>query len=357
MKRFISFLIALCLAFALVSCVGDHGEKTIAVFYYSYPDVYISTVRDVLDRQLTAAGIQFTNYDGNNHQATQLDQINNALANGDSLLVVNLVDTDSDTTQTIVDAATAKNVPVIFFNRPIPDSMIKDDVLFIGTDAPEAGHLQGKMIGEYLVENFDKVDLNGDGVITYAMLKGQEGNAEADARTKYAIEDANAILVENGLPKLQYYNPSAFSGVDNQYYEVDKHGTWSAAQGYDIISRAIANSTDMIELIVANNDAMAHGAIQALQAAGYNESGKTVIPVFGVDATEQAKQHIRFGEMTGTVKQDNVGMATAIMLAVNNAIEGNALNEGIVGTHGEITFTSAPGIDNKIYVPYTPYLG
>ena len=48
----------------------------------------------------------------------------------------------------------------------------------------------------YLVENYDKVDLNGDGKISYVMFKGQEGNPEADYRTQYGVEDANAVLAE-----------------------------------------------------------------------------------------------------------------------------------------------------------------
>ena len=34
--------------------------------------------------------------------------------------------------------------------------------------------MQGQMVGEYLLENYDTVDLNGDGVISYVMFKGQE---------------------------------------------------------------------------------------------------------------------------------------------------------------------------------------
>ena len=60
--------------------------------------------------------------------------------------------------------------------------------------------MQGEMIGEYLLANYDTVDLNGDGSISYVLFKGQEGNAEAEARTQYAVEDANAILTEAGKP-------------------------------------------------------------------------------------------------------------------------------------------------------------
>lgn len=358
MKKVLAFVLVLCMAFALVACGGGgSAEKTVAVLYYDYSDIYISTVRSALDEQLKAANVKFTNYDSANSQATQIDQVNTAIANGDSLLVVNLVDSSSDAAKTIADAAAAAKVPVIFFNRSVPDALLKDKVLFVGTDAPEAGHLQGKMIGEYLVEHFDEVDLNGDGVISYAMLKGQEGNDEADARTKYGVEDANAVLTAAGKSALQYYNTSATPGTDGQYYEVDKDGKWSTDEGNNIMARAIQNSKDMIELVIANNDGMAEGAIAALKAAGYNLPGKTVIPVFGVDATDRAKALIAEGAMTGTVKQDNVGMATAITLAVKNAIDGKELNAGIVGKHGDITFSSAAGIDNKIYVPYAPYTG
>ena len=36
--------------------------------------------------------------------------------------------------------------------------------------------MQGEMIGNYLVDNYDSVDLNGDGKISYAMFMGQLGN-------------------------------------------------------------------------------------------------------------------------------------------------------------------------------------
>ena len=58
--------------------------------------------------------------------------------------------------------------------------------------------MQGDMIGKYLVENFDAVDLNGDGSISYAMFMGQLGNVEAIYRTQYAVEDANKVLTEAG---------------------------------------------------------------------------------------------------------------------------------------------------------------
>ena len=87
-----------------------------------------------------------------------------------------------------------------------------------------AGHMQGEMIGEYLMENFDTVDLNGDGEISYVMFKGQEGNAEAIARTQFGVEDADAILTAGGKPALSFYDES-----NTNLYLVDQDGAWSAA--------------------------------------------------------------------------------------------------------------------------------
>ena len=66
------------------------------------------------------------------------------------------------------------------------------------------------MIGEYLLANYDAYDLNKDGVISYILFKGEEGNNEAIYRTQYAVEDANKKLVAAGKPELSFYDSSIF---------------------------------------------------------------------------------------------------------------------------------------------------
>ena len=83
---------------------------------------------------------------------------------------------------------------------------------------------RAKMIGKYLVENFDTVDLNGDGKISYAMFMGQLGNVEAIYRTQYGVEDANAVLEESWKSThLEYFDSS-----NTDCYQVDQDGNWSA---------------------------------------------------------------------------------------------------------------------------------
>ena len=338
------------------STSGTENTETAAlnvgVFYYDYSDVYISSVRSSMDEQLKAMGVNYTNYDGGSNQAQQTDQINTAISNGANLLIVNIVETSSpDAAQNAVEAAKTAGIPIIFFNREVSDDVVNsyEKCAFVGTNAPEAGHMQGQMVGEYLLENYDTVDLNGDGVISYVMFKGQEGNAEAEARTQFGVEDANAVLTAAGKPELAYYNASA-----TDKYLVDQGGKWSAQAANDYMATILPEYSEangnMVELIICNNDGMAEGAVSALQGAGYNTGDGKTIPVFGVDATDSAKQLINEGKMTSTIKQDAEGMASTILNLVSSVQGGGELMDN----------TSSFNVDEgvaKIRVPYATYTG
>ena len=211
-----------------------------------------------------------------------------------------------------------------------------------------AGHMQGEMIGKYLVDNYDKLDLNGDGKISYVMFKGQEGNMEAIARTQYGVEDANKVLKAAGKPELEFYDAS-----NKNKYLVDQNGQWSSAAATDYMSTILAQYSEanknMVELVIANNDEMALGAVSALQTAGYNKEGAKAIPVFGVDATDAAKSAIKNGSMVGTIKQDADGMAKAIISITQNFFgDKDALDgldsENLVGKW-------------RVNIPYATYTG
>ncbi len=339
------------------------GDGLVAVFWYTYSDTYLSSVRTALNAALDAAGVKYQDYDSNSNQTTQNEQIDTAIQTGATCLVVNVVTAGAvDVSSAIVEKAKAADIPVIFFNRAIEGEGEEGTVLssyekcaFVGTDAPEAGHMQGKMIGEYLVANYDQVDLNGDGQISYAMFMGQLGNAEAIARTQYGVEDANAVLTEAGKPELVYFDAS-----NSDKYQVDQDGNWSAtaAQAYMQTNLTQYNEANgnMIELVICNNDGMAEGAISALKDAGYNKDGGTVIPVFGVDATDAAKSLIAEGAMIGTIKQDAEGMANCIAVLAGNVFNGGSLLDG-TDSYNKAVDANGETMNNKIFIPYGAYTG
>lgn len=382
MKKFLALLLTGAMVFSLTACGGSKPASTdaaatetevpagdaaeavtdlnVGVFYYTYSDTYISSVRTALDKVLTDAGIMYQDFDGNSNQTTQNEQIDTAISQGANLLIVNIVTSGSvDASQSIVDKASTAGIPVIFFNRAVESDEDEGKVLgsydkcaFVGTDAPEAGHMQGKMIGDYLVANFDAVDLNGDGKISYAMFMGQLGNVEAIYRTQFGVEDANAVLTAAGKPELEYFDSS-----NADCYQVDQDGNWSATAANNYMVTNLAQyseaNNNMIELVICNNDGMAEGVISALNDKGYNlgTDDCVTIPVFGVDATDAAKQLIGDGKMTGTIKQDADGMANGIAYLAKNIQAGKDL---MADTD---SFNKSEKVSNKIYIPYAPYTG
>ncbi len=354
MKRLIIFpliiaTLILAIPLSLTSC--RKGGEEVSVFYYTYSDTYISSVRGFLDRELKAKGIKYNNYDANSNQTTQTEQIDTAISKGTKMLIVNLVDSGSDdAAKAIVERAKRADIPLIFFNRSVSEEIVKSygKCIFVGTNYEEAGHMQGEMIAKYLIDNYSRVDINGDGRISYVLFKGEQGNAEAEARTRYAVEDCNRLLRDAGLPTLEFYDSNNKNG-----YIVDQDGNWSNAAANNAMKTILSGYSEaggrMVELVIANNDEMALGAIAALAEAGYNKKGGRVIPVFGVDATSAAVAKIKEGFMTGTVKQDGEGMARVIVTVAKSALGGSGMLEGV---DGEMTVGGW-----RINIPYSEYTG
>ena len=357
MKKILALLLALVMVFSLAACGEAGGEEggnndggEVAVFWYTFGDTYLSSVRAAMNAAFETAGVNYHDYDANASQTTQTEQIQTAITNGASCLVVNIVDASSDdATQAIIDMAEKAGLPLVFFNRSVSEELVSayEKAAYVGTDYTMAGHMQGAMIGDYVLTNYDAIDLNADGTITYVMFKGQEGNMEADARTQYGVEDADAVLTAGGHPALKFYDDANASK-----YLVDQNGAWSAAQGQEYMQTILAQYSEangnMVELVIANNDDMGLGAIAALQAAGYNVEGGKYIPVFGVDATDAAKEKIADGSMTGTIKQDAEGMANAVVQIAQNLVAGVGTFDNV---KGDLEGTW------RVNIPYAPYTG
>ncbi len=338
-KRFLLGSAALLTMSTLVACGNSDSEEgsdssgsgeKIGVAFYKYDDTYISSVRQALeDASKGEKNVELLLNDSKGDQATQNDQIDVLIQKGVKVLLVNVVDTGA--AQTVIDKASAADIPVIFFNRE-PDADVLagyDKARFVGTRPEEAGVIQGEMVAE-LWKADKALDKNGDGVLSYVMLMGDADNPEAIARTKFSvstIKDAGIEVKEIG----------------------QQVANWDADKANTAVSAWLSREGDNIEVVLANNDSMASGAISALQSGGYNNGEDKYIPVFGVDATDEAVDLISKNYMSGTVKQDAVGMAEAIFALGVNATQGK---DYIEGTDYEYDDT---GI--SIRIPYQAYSG
>lgn len=315
---------------------SDSDDKTtkVGVFLFKFDDTYISTVRQNLQKiqEENKGKVEFTFYDGKGDQPTQNDAIDTALSKDTDLLLVNLVDTGA--AKTVLQKIEDKGKPVVFFNRePVDTSIIKsyDKGIFVGTNAKEAGILQGNMITELWKKDKDKIDRNKDGKIQYVMLKGEADNPEAVARTKYSIDTVEEAGIPTELLEMQVCN-------------------WDPALAQNAVESWMSKSGDKIEMVIANNDGMAQGAIAALQAQGFNKGdADKFIPVYGVDATEAAQDLINKHQMSGTVLQDAPAMAKALYETGMNLAAGKKATDGTDYKFDETGFA--------IRIPYQEYTG
>ena len=109
--------------------------------------------------------------------------------------------------------------------------------------------------------------------------------------------------------------------------------------------------------VIANNDAMAVGAVTALQGAGYNlgDPAKT-IPVFGIDATDVAQALIRDGLMTGTVRQSTKAMAGALGQVAHGLLTGkNPVQAVAAAVKTDPLYSVERGHSNKLIIAYSSY--
>ena len=332
MKKFLILLLSAVLITGTFSACGKSSQTgklpKIGVCIYKYDDTYISTVRQALEK-LAANKAELLLNDGKGDQGTQNDQVDLLIQKGVDVLMVNIVDVGA--AQTIVNKAKAADIPIIFFNREPDTDVIKsyDKAMFVGTNAKDAGVIQGEIIAETW-KNGD-YDTNGDGKMQYVMFKGEPDNPEAVARTEWSIKSATENGVKCQELALQVCN-------------------WDTELANRAMEAWLSKYGNSIEFVVANNDGMAQGAIAALQAAGYNKGDKSkFIPVVGVDATDAAKDLIAKGYMTGTVLQDGSAMADAIFSIAMNIASGKDRLEGTDYKYDETNVA--------VRIPYKAYSG
>jgi methyl-galactoside transport system substrate-binding protein len=294
MKKILSLSLALVMLLSVTAAMAT-DLPSVGVTIYKFDDTFMTGVRIAIEE--AAAGLATIDIaDSQNNQSTQNDQVDLFLSKGVDALAINPVDRTA--AGVIIDKAMAEDIPVVFFNRePLSEDMQKYDmVYYVGAKAEESGTMSGQIIADYFTAH-PEADKNGDGIIQYVMLTGEPGHQDAELRTEFsvkAIEDA---------------------GFQVECIAQDT-AMWDRVKGQDKMAAFLAAHGEKIEAVLANNDDMALGAIEALKAAGYFSEGM-FMPVVGVDATAPAMEALKEGTLLGTVLNDAVNQGGAtILLAI-----------------------------------------
>ncbi|MDI9518891.1 MAG: galactose ABC transporter substrate-binding protein [Bacillota bacterium] len=331
MKKFLALLATCAIILSLVGCnsgttdqaeapaTDETTEETtgetikVGVSIYKFDDNFMTLYREEINSYFKTLDdgntYEVTIQDGKNDQAEQTNQIDAFIQQGYDVLIINLV--QSTSAATVIDKCADAGIPCIFINREPEEADMnlydgqdyEGKYTYVGADARQSGKFQGELIAD--LEN--KGDLNGDGVLQYIMIVGDPENVDAKYRTEFSIS--------------QYLEVSG-----NEVEKLDEQrGDWDQAKGQEITANALVKFGDAIEVVFANNDAMALGASQAIAAAG-RTVGEDIYLV-GVDALEEAKQLVKDGEMTGTVLNDHIGQSHTAVDAAVKAVKGEKLEK------------------------------
>ncbi|WP_427834222.1 galactose/glucose ABC transporter substrate-binding protein MglB [Actinobacillus pleuropneumoniae] len=280
------------------------AETRIGVTIYKYDDNFMALMRKEIDKEASQfKDVKLLMNDSQNTQSIQNDQVDVLLSKGIKALAINLVDPSAS--KTIIDKAKGEDLPIVFFNKDPGEKAIAsyDKAYYVGTDPKESGLIQGDLIAKQWKAN-PALDLNKDGKVQYALLKGEPGHPDAEARTKYVVEG----LAAQGIQSEQIFMDAAL---------------WDAAQAKDKVDAWLSSGKAKdIEVIISNNDGMALGALEATKAHGRK------LPIFGVDALPEALQLVKKGELAGTVLNDGAGQGKAVVQLAANLAEGKAAGEG-----------------------------
>ena len=316
------------MAAVMVAGVGGVGaaqvkaddEKILGAGIYSASDNFNSYIGKAITN--ACDGIFKTNIeDGQNDQSTQNNQVDTMLAKGASVVAVSVCDVTAAPTL-IQKCKDAGNVPIIFFNKEITDydviNSYENAYQVTSTGGDYGASIQAQMVIDYWKEH-PEMDKNGDGKLQLVYLMGDPGHTASQPRCDYlksTIEDA---------------------GIEIDLLAEDT-GMWVTATAKEKMDAWVSKYGDEIECCVAGNDAMALGALSAVEAAGFNTDGEEsskYIPIYGIDALPEILSKIESGEITGSVLQDAKTQGQTIVKMAENLTSGKDAVDGIEGVETE----------------------
>ena len=219
--------------------------------------------------------------------ATQIAQIQDALANGAKVIVVSPL--DLATGVAIVSKAAKYHVPVIAYDGLLQGAKI---AFYVSFDNTKVGALQGQYLLSHLAAG-----------ATVAMINGDQTSTPG-------------VQFKQGA--LSVLNPAFQSGRLKLGYSVDTP-LWNPATATTEMQQALTKLNNNVQGVLSPNDGIAGGVLAALKSQQLD--GKVLLT--GQDATPQGLQDILLGTQAMTVfkpitLEASVAAKVAVGLATGN---------------------------------------
>jgi inositol transport system substrate-binding protein len=278
MKKILAVMLVLVLALGMLTACGGGAETeapaddavTIGFAQCNLNDTFQTYVTDAAKAKAEELGYTMEVQDAQEDVVKQQDQVYTMIEQGFDVIMVVPVDTSA--MGPITDAVTAAGIPLVYVNRnPFGTDNPPEGVYYVGSQEIVAGQLQG----QYLVE-----------------LMGETGG----------VGILMGILSNEGAVKRTEGNKEVLSQYAGIEILAEETGEWQSDKAMAITENWLTAYGDKLNAILANNDGMAIGAVQALATAGRED-----VIVLGVDAIPDAVAMVADGTLDATVLQDAVG--------------------------------------------------
>jgi D-xylose transport system substrate-binding protein len=288
-----AFLVGLMVFASVLSSCKSKNELTFGLLLPSFNDEYFVHAKQYFEQSITEMGGKVITYDGQNNESLQIQQGSDLIKSGVSVIVICAINANS--AGAIVREAHENGVQVLAYDR-----------LILNCD-----------LDYYVTYNSVKI---GELMASYALKKQPKGNyllfyGEAT--------DMNAGFVKDGI--FNILNSSINSGDINVLYQTYIED-WSGANAYNKMSKILAFSDQLPDVLISSYDGMSTQSIVALEEAGL--AGKVLVT--GQNGEIEAFQNIVSGKQTMTIYKPVKTLAeksasVAWELATNRKTEGEQL--------------------------------
>jgi inositol transport system substrate-binding protein len=288
----------LAVAFVATACAGGlHAQtppaaatKTVVLSLSKASEPFMTAMRVGAEDEARKLQLNLVLHDGKGDSGVQSAALEAAVADGKIDAVV-IAPNDVNALAPAVDTALRKNLPVVTVDRRVDNTL--RPVPHIGVD----NVLGGNMLAQWVIQRFPQ----GARVLH---LTGQPGSSSAIDRARGVRE--------------------AFAAAGPTYSIVaDVVANWSRADALTATEAQLIFLKTPPDAIVADNDDMAMGALEAVRMAGLAKRG---IQVIGFDAMPPALQLIRDGTLGATVDQHaELQSRTALRLVASLLRDGSPL--------------------------------
>jgi inositol transport system substrate-binding protein len=292
-------IIATAFAAAMMSSAAH--ATTIGVAMAQFNDNFLTVLRNgMIAYAKTLPNVTLQVEDGANDVNKQLSEIQNFVASKVDAIIVNPVDTDA--TAAISKLAADAKIPLVYVNRqPANLDSLPAGQAFVASNESDSGTLEAKQVCKLL-----KDAGKGKGANIYVM-EGILSNQSARQRTQdvhdvMATPDCNFIKI-----------------IDQQT------ANYQRDEAQSLMANWLTTGTKF-DAVIANNDEMAIGALQAMKASGMDT--KAVI-VGGIDSTQDALASMKAGDLKVTVFQDAAGQGKGSVDAAVKLAKGDKVDKTV----------------------------